>query len=90
MAFAVVEHAARILNCGVMKDKNKKLEEQANRSLMKTNTDKSKILQVAQNDVKKQQKLDIHVLDRSSSENDRGLSGQVEPERAVCCCGDER
>lgn len=49
MAFVVVEHAARILNCGVMKDKNKKLKEQANRSLTKTNRDKSKMLQVAQN-----------------------------------------
>lgn len=54
MAFVVVEHAARILNCGVVKDKNKKLKEQANRSLMKTNRDRSKILEVAQNDVKKQ------------------------------------
>lgn len=89
-AFFVVEHATRILNSVVMKDKNKKLKEQANRNLMKTNRDKNKILHVAQNDIKKQQKLDIHVLGSSSAEKDTSLSGQVEPEWAACCCGDEQ
>lgn len=85
MVFVVVKHAARILNNVVMKDKNKKLKEQATRNPAKTNQDKSKILHVAQNGINKQQKL----LGSSSAAEDMGLSGQVEPEWALRCCGDD-
>lgn len=52
---------------------------------MKTTRDKNKTLHMAQNDRKKQQKLDIYVVSSSSAKKGMGVSGQVEPERMGFC-----
>lgn len=57
---------------------------------MKTPKDKNKTLHVAQNAMKKQEKLDIYVVSSRSVKKGMGLNGQVEPERMVCYCVDEQ
>lgn len=54
MAYFSIEHATRVFSRVVVKDKNKKLKQQDNGNLRKSNRDKSEILHVAQNDIMKQ------------------------------------